>query len=716
MRHALLLAIFTAVFLHVGLLSGAEPPQIRKVPSAPFNAEGMDAEGMMSSHADRICGFVAPDTVGVELCPSTAQMLYDNENLYISLRGDFRPDFRSDRSVKRGLFSDNNFEVFLKSETSDNYYQIAISEGGLLYTGVGRTKQELPGIRKFVFTADNHWTANLVIPLKSIGFTAEDQRIRFNVCRYNIDMPKGKEQQSSFAVMSGVPNYHVPEKWSHAVMTSASGQPKEVWASSNKLRVNMMPDPGFDFITKKYTNPDIQRQETQILSNVWIIRATGKAYHFMSLGPRIPMRGGQEYTMKIRARRIGKEGSIGAIQMLRLGKERYAEGPYPFWNVALTPDFQEYYLPFKDVDKDFLNFAFYRLGTRGDDTGIEVENISLYEGRISPLEIREVARPGVKNIIHGTEIRLPDNLYGQSAKPLTALVIGQRLLSLADATELFTGLNVSVDQLAVTDKNSDTYYTPGDPKRILSRLNDGKYDIYMIGGNGVGERIGAKLLEQLEKNIKQGAGLFWNVLGAQGNFAPMFKSAKMKPVEADHILRQALPVEMLSKPEPFRDWSNNPLDGLQKGRYGNGIVVAGKTFYYGPNSNMMFQMLPNFTALAHEKFPWSDFNKAWLARLAFYTAGKFDSFISDIAITKNMAVLKTTNFNDGTTLSWKITDKNGGTAASGKSTVLNNHAEIVLPELSMSGNHVFSVHALDTNGKTLDYSAKSFSREGPSIF
>ena len=715
MKHALLLTIITALLLNVGLLSGAELPQIRKVSSAPFNAEGAVVNDIMSSHADRICGFVVSNTVGVELCPSTAQMLYDNENLYISLRGDFRQEFRSDRSMKRSLFSDNNFEVFLKSETSDRYYQIAISEGGLLYTGIGRTKQEIPGILKYVFSGNDHWTANLVIPLKSIGFTAEDQKIRFNVCRYNIDMPKGAEQQSSFAVMSGVPNYHVPEKWSTADMMSVPGKPKEIWASSDKLRVNMMPDPGFDFMRKAFANPDIQRQETQILSNVWIIRATGKAYHFMSLGPRIPMRGGQEYTMKIRARRIGKEGSIGAIQMLKLGKDRYGEGPYPFWNVALTPDFQEYYFPFKAVDKNFYNFAFYRLGTKGDDTGIEVENISLYEGRISPLEIREVARPGVKNIIPSTEIRLPDNPYGQSAKPLTALVIGQRLLSLADATELFTGLNVAVDQLAVTDKNSDTYYSPGDTKQILRRLEEGKYDIFMIGGSGVGERIGAKLFEQIENNIKKGAGLFWNVAGAQGNFTPLLKTAQLKSVEAEHILRQALPVEMLSKPAAFRDWSNDPLDDLQEGRYGNGIVVTGKTFYYGPNSNMMFQMLPAFSALAYEKFPWSDFNKAWLVRLAFYTAGKLASSISDIAINENVAIVRSHGLEDGTILSWKVTDKNGGTPASGKSAVRNNQAEIVLSELSTSGNHVFSVHALNSDGKTLDYSAKTFSREGPNI-
>ena len=707
-------AILLAAVLLQPVISAGELPQIRKAPSAPFNAKGVDAKGVMWNHADRIGGFIVPQKCGVELCPSTAQMLYDKDNLYISLRGGFIPEFRADRTVKRGLFSDNNFEIFLKAEKSDNYYHIAVSEGKELYTGIARVKQNLPGIRHYVFTEKNCWRANLVIPLKSIGFTAKEQKIRFDVCRYSIDMPKGAEQMSSFAVRSGSPNYHDPTLWSSAVMTSASGKPKAVWSRSEKIRVNLMPDPGFDYMTSKSTNPDIQRQETMLLSRIWIIRATGKAYHFWSAAPRIPMKPGQEYTLKIRARRIGKEVALGCLQLLRDGK-RFREGPRPFWGVAMTPEFQEYYFPFK-AEKNFHAFAFYRLGTRRQETGIEVENISLFEGRISPLEIREVSRSGVKNLVPRTEVRLPDNPYGEAAKPLTVLAIGRNLMALADASELFTGLNVSADQLAVTDKNSDTYYTPGNPKRIFSRLEKGEYDLYMIGGSKeVGERIGVKLAEQISKNVKKGAGLFWNAAGAQGNFAKLLKSANLKPVANNHLLKLALPVEMLRKPAPFRKWNNDPLNGLREGRYGNGRIVTGETFFHHWSGKFMFQMLPNFSALAYEKFPWGDFNKAWLARIMYYTTGKMDGSIADAAVNGNQVTVKSSNLPDGTALSWKITDKVGGIAASGKSSIKNNQAEIRMDGLTMSGNHVFSVHALDANGKTVDYFAKTFSRPGPRI-
>ena len=464
------LTLLTAVLLSAGQLFAEELPLIRKAPSVPFNAKGEDVKGVMRTHADRIGGFVDPHKGQVELCPSMAQMLYDDDNLYISLQGKFRPEFRSDRTVKRDLFSDNNFEIFLKAEKSDQYCHLAVSEGGLLHARIGKTSQELPGVRHYVFTEKDCWRANLIIPLKSIGLKAEDQKIRFDVCRYNIDMPKKAEQMSSFAVRVGWPNYHESGFWATAEMTSAPGKPKAVWPDLKGKRINLIPDPGFDFTTRKFTSPDVQRQETQLLTNIWIIRATGKVYHFWRFAPRIPMKPGQEYTLKIRARRIGSEGALGCLQLIREGKQ-VKQGPMPFWNVSLTPEFQEYYFAFKATEKNFIQFVLYRLGKRGNDTGVEVENISLYEGRISSsLDIREVSRVGMKNIIPGTEVRMPDNPYGQSAKPLKVLAIGRELVGLADAAELCAGLNVSVDLLMAKSKKSDTYTTPGDRKRILSRL------------------------------------------------------------------------------------------------------------------------------------------------------------------------------------------------------------------------------------------------------
>ena len=713
MKYSVVFMFLAAALLQIPAICSDAMMQIRKTPVVPFTAKGAADPAVWARYADRIGRLVNPKNTGAEFSPTSAQMLYDDTNLYISLRAGFKPEFRSDRTVKRSLFADNNFEIFLKADHSNQYYQIAVSESGLLFTAAGRTAQALPGIRKYVFSEKSCWRANLVIPLKSIGFSAKEQKIRFNICRYNIDMPKECEQQSSFAVMAGTPNYHVPDLWSTAVMTAAPGKPGVVWPHSDTARVNLMADPGFDFVTRPIRNPDIQRGETMILSRIWVIRATGKAYHFWSAAPGIPMKSGKEYTLKIRARRLGGEGALGCLQILRDGK-RFREGPQPFWGVALTPDFQEYYFPFKAAE-NFHAFAFYRLGTKGKETGVEVENISLFEGRISQLEIRNVSRSGVKNIVPGTGICLPDNPYGKAEKPMTVLVIGRRLLNLADASELFTGLNVSADQLAVTDKNSDTYYTTGNPKTVTSRLENGQYDLYMVGGNGTGERIGSRLSEQIGKNVKKGAGLFWNVAGGRGKFATLLNASGLKNVGPDHLLKQALPMEFLVCQPARGTWSNDPLDGLQEGRYGNGKVVIGKTFFNGPDSDLMFQMLPAFSAMAADKFPWHDFNKAWLARLAYYTAGKLNAFISDIKINGDLVSVNSRNLKEGMALNWIVTDKNGGIAANGKTAIRNNQAEIRLPDLSMSGNYVFSVHALSSAGKTLDYSAKTFSRKGPYI-
>lgn len=707
--------LFLLVMLPGGPLFSADLPQIRKIDLPPFTANGTAVESVWRDHADRLGGLVNPRTLGVEFSPTCAQMLYDGENLYIRLRGSFRPEFRSDRTQERSLFADNNFEIFLKGEKSNEYYHIAVSESGLLYTGIGRAPAPVSGIRKFVFTKKDCWLANLVIPLKSIGLTPEEQKIRFNICRCNIDMPKGSEQMSSFAVMEGGQlNYHVPDLWSVAEMTSAPGKPEEFSPHSEKYRINLMSDPGFDYVTRTFSDPDIQRMETQILSGVWLIHAGGNAYHFYSAKPGSAMREGKEYTMKIRARRIGKEGSLGIMQLVRSHNGRMEEGPRIIWGLSLSPDFQEFYIPFESAE-NFYGFAFYRLGTRGKETGVELENVSLYEGKISPFEIRKVNRAGVKNIVPGTEIRLPDNPYGHSAEPLKVLVIGRRLMALADASELFTGLNVDADMLGVTDKNSDTYYTPGDSAQTAARIERGEYDLYMIGGRDVGERIGVKLAEQIGKNVRKGAGLFWNASGSKGPFAELLGSSGLTEVGGGHLLKQALPVELLNRPAPFQGWMNDPLNALQEGRYGDGRVVSGETFFHHWSGNFMFQMIPDHASLAAGKFPWSDFNKAWLARIMLYAVGKTKHLISGIVIDGSRVSVTGKGLKDGTVLRWKVTGENGETAAAGEGFLRNSRAEIVLPELAASGAHVFSVHALTVEGKTLDYSAKAFFRPGPRI-
>ena len=307
------------IFLLTAAFAAETLPQIRKTVQIPFYSNGKRIEAVWKQ-ADTLTGFVNPLKASVEPFTTRAQMLYDDNNLYLSLGGWSRPAWKADRNIKRSLFKDNNFEFFIQPDPAKNvYYQIAVSENGQLHTGVNRNKTELPGIRKSIVSGKDHWYANLTIPLPAIGLKApaQAQTVRFNVCRYNIDMPKGKEQQSSFAVLDGSPNYHMPDQWNGAVMTPDSGTAAVVRSQSDKVKVNLLPDPGFDFVSREFKNPDIQRVETAPLSDIWLIRATGNAYHFYGLWVDGLLKTGREYTLRVRGRRIGKEGSFGAIQIAR---------------------------------------------------------------------------------------------------------------------------------------------------------------------------------------------------------------------------------------------------------------------------------------------------------------------------------------------------------------------------------------------------------------
>ena len=714
MEEKMKIGFWCALFLFATSLAGAaDLPAIRRTAASPFSAAGIRIEKVWKN-ADTFTGLVNAKTSGVELCSSRIQALYDENNLYLSLTGTFRKGFRSDRSKERKLFSDNNFEIFLKPEAAEKYSHIAVSESGLLYTGIGRNAGNIPGIRKYVFSGKDHWRANLIIPLKSLQLTSEDQKLRINFCRYNIDMPTGQEQQSSYTIYGqGILNYHVPDQWSQAVMTSEDGKPAVFRPHSDNIRVNLIPDPGFDFVTLKFTNPDVQRVETAPLSRVWLIRATGKAYHFYSIYVNGLLQEGREYTLKVRARRIGKEGAFGIIQLVRRPDGKFREGKRACWGIPLTGEFQEYYLPFK-ADGKVFSLPIYRLGTRSGDTGVEIENISLYEGRISAFEIRKVSRAGVKNIVPGTGFRMPDNPYGRTAKPLSVLVIGTNLISLTDPTELFTGLNVEADMLATTGRNADVYYTISQPEAIFRKLKQNRYDLYMIGGRVsrtvfAADRIGSKMTGEIVNNVKQGAGLFLNGPAPYGNFAPLLRSAGLHKPAPDHLLNQALPIEFLIRPAPFQGWNYDILGSLRIGKIGRGTVVTGRT----GSLNLPFQILHASSEYAAKSFPWNDFNKAWLARLMYYIADRLPTRLTAVQVNSGMVKVTGSGFPDGAELTWRITDKSGNCAARGKGVIEKNSVSFKLPELSVNGKYVIALHALDPAGHTLDYTTASFERKGP---
>ena len=701
----LLLFVGTSVFAEV-------LPQIRRTTQKPFLRNGTRVEAIWN-HADTLSGFIIPGKASVEPFTTRAQMLYDSNNLYVSLCGTYNPVWKSNRSLKRSLLSDNNFEFFIQPDPSQRkYYQIAVSENGLIYTGIGRNRIHLKGVGHQIVHGKDRWFASLTIPFSAIGMVAPDrpEEVRFNICRYNIDMPKNKEIQSSFAVLDGSPNYHLPDTWRKAVFTQDQTRATTVSAHSETIKLNILPDPGFDFVTREFRNPDIQRLETAPLSDIWVIRATGDAYYFYALGVFRLLTPGKEYTLRVRGRRIGKEGSFGALQLIRAPDGKFREGSRVAWGIPFTEDFQEYYLPFR-ADKDVVTIPVYRLGSKGSDSGIEIENASIFEGRISSFEIRKISRPGVKNRIPGTEIRLSENRYGKSPSTLNVLVIGSDLMSLSDPREIMNGLNVRADMLTTTGKNADVYYTDEDPKEIFAKLKDGKYDLYMIGGRSVPEKIGKELAKAIVENVKKGAGLFLNAPPPYGNLDGLVKTASLKAVGPEHYLKQALPTEFHIRPEPVNGRKQDPLADIREGRAGKGRIVNAWTAY----PLRLFQMNQKPGVAATELFPWSSFNKAWIARIMYDTANRSRRIFEKVKIENGKAEIVCSGTADGTVLAWETMDKNGKKTGEGRSPVRNGSAKITLPAPAMSGYHVLTLHALDANGATLDYTAKVFEQSGPRI-
>lgn len=72
-------------------------------------------------------------------------------------------------------------------------------------------------------------------------------------------------------------------------------------------------------------------------------------------------------------------------------------------------------------------------------------------------------------------------------------------MSLTDPREVISGLNVKADMLTTTGTNADVYYTDEDPKAIFAKMDQGAYDLYMIGGRGVPGKSEKSLPNALSK-------------------------------------------------------------------------------------------------------------------------------------------------------------------------------------------------------------------------
>ena len=501
------------------------------------------------SEADKAAGFVIPGKYSVETFRTEASMLFDDANLHILLTGYSRPQFKAPKR-ERSVFEDNNFEVFLAPEGTENtYWQIAVAQSGKVYTakssGGKRAQTALPGLQCSVKRDWAFWRAMLSVPLSSLGIAAppagKTLPMRFNFCRRNIDFPAKDGEDASFAVLDSL-NYHNPAEWNTAVLSREKTRDAKTWYSrSERVRINLIPDSVFavakdNRLAAWYVNPrDVARKETAEFSGQWVMRCGNNAYQVLTAA--VPsLEEGKTYTLRIRARQFGGANAIGAMQLRRRpdGKNGYREGKSIVWRLPVTDEFREYTLHFV-AEKDAVAISFYRFGDRKPESGVEYASIRLYEGKLSSFEIRKVSRMGGKSVMPGTDMLPPPNLYGRMEETLSALAVCEDLVLTRDPLELFSGLNVHCDSITTTGNDADLYYTDGDPAAIQKKLEDGSYDLYLVGRN-IG-KIGKGLAAYMEKNVKNGAGLLIANASAYGNLASLVKQGRVPEKCLEGIFR-----------------------------------------------------------------------------------------------------------------------------------------------------------------------------------
>jgi hypothetical protein len=122
------------------------------------------------------------------------KMLRTNDALHIAFDclNEAAPDLKtSKRGRDENVFSDECVELFL--QPSDDYYQFAVNASGSVYDGLkmnGKWNGEWSAV------TDIHkggWTAEIMIPLKTVGAAADGKPWRANICRLAFDKKGASE-------------------------------------------------------------------------------------------------------------------------------------------------------------------------------------------------------------------------------------------------------------------------------------------------------------------------------------------------------------------------------------------------------------------------------------------------------------------------------------------------------------------------------------------
>lgn len=669
---------------------------IRKASAAPF-AGGQRVEAVWS-RADTLCGFIIPGALDAAIDSTQAQLLHDANFLYISVRGRFAKGCGI-RPVDRRLFRDNNIEVFAAPlEAKRTFRQFALSQEGLFYFGKCEdgARSELPrpeGVETKVSATDGCITYNVKFPLAALnlGNVAPGARIRLMVARNNVCFRDGHKEPSTWGAIPERWDYAKMEHWGEVVFAEDDGTPPAtVNSPCDGLKVNYFANPRFDVPGRAWQTMGkgvTQRLETQPMSKEWIIRTTGASYNFLKGVPQVYERS-TEYTLEVRARGYGGQSQMNILELYSRDEDGATrEGTHIADHVVLDEKFHTYRFPFRSTGKGKPQcMFFYKWEPKNEEgRGIDIESVRMFKGKVNALELRKIVRSGRKVPV-GAGVPVPPNPYGHVAKPPRGLMFIRHIRGRREIMEMFEGTGVEVDVLATTAKDQDIYCTDGDVEGIERNLRENRYAFFCIGPS-IAANIGAEMAAKVIAAVKNGAGIYLMGIAGKGHFEEMLAESGTRPIGDGDPLAKSYPGSFGGRS------SFDPAKHLLEGRYGKGRVM--RETWNRPGS-LKFTM--DGEVYGTTDFPFSAFADPVMMKLFLRLSGLQD--VSGAAVAK---------------VEWRLSDPTGMIRADGEAADEAEALARAQASCTASGEYIVALKSVDRSGATVDWCARRFSKEGPSL-
>ena len=694
----------------VGRTAAPEMPVIRYASGAPF-ADGKRVEPVWKA-ADVLSRFSVVRTFALAVDRSEAQLLFDERNLYVSMRGFFDPK-ELNEPAGATIGNRNNFEFFIQMDTSVHRY-LHVTGDDFGRTRVDITKAALP-CKEVLCSVERHpdnWVCNLTIPFSFLGVKAptDDLVVKCGIMRQNLSVSERLRlfERRRIECSSFTPNnynYGIPEDWSDMRFTRTPGAARTVVAPDMGLRVNLMANGDCDVPNRVWRpRPDTDLVETQALSGEWIYRTHGKGYIFLQADVE-PLEPNTDYTLIIKARKFGGEGiGLNSLMLERVSGKGVREACGTSPKTALGDDFHEYYHFFNTGNHRPSILCFYKFGIENDGAGLDISAVRLYKGKVSSLELRKLGRVDRRKVVPGTAPKLRENPYGRVDRPFRALVLttSDRTYALPDAQSVFRGLGCTVDYLMETGKEQDTYVTDDDPSTIETRIRKGEYDVYLVPANGA-EKIGPELVKLIEGNVRKGAGLYVEKSRAYGGLAKLMSAAALKPLAADDSLRKFLPSSFVR----YKVGAKDPSVGYRQGILGNGRVISAEV----AGSPLGYRVRMENADYGPAGFPIARFSDPWMVRAIRRVAGAESGVFSEVTVADDRLRAVGSGLADGTKVVGTVFDRYGNALSAVTGLLKGGVAEICLPEIA-NGRLVAEVKALTSDGATVDWASATLERDG----